>query len=159
VDAVNELERATIRAAVLKVLVDRITAAFKAAKEDVAVQLGPEGRKNAVLGGEKLASVSVTKNGRFSVHNPELFLSWVERNYPSEIYEVPSVRPAFLEAIRKASEAAGQPCTPDGTLDIPGVSMGDPYPLVRKVPGADKIIEDMWQKGRLNLDGDVHELE
>lgn len=155
----NELERATIRAAVLKVLVDRISAAFKKAKEEVAVQLGPEGRKNAVLDGEKLASVSVTKSGRFSIHNADLFRDWVVRNYPSEVFDQPTVRPAFLDAIKKASEAAGQPCTPDGTLDIPGVSMGDPYPLVRKVPGADKIIEDLWRSGRLNVDGELREIE
>jgi hypothetical protein len=155
---VTDLDRLTVRAAVLKLLSDRVYAAFKAAKDDVAAHLGPEGRKNAVLDGIKLASVSVTKSGRFSVYNPAAFLRWVQENYPTEVYDVPTVRPAFLDLIKKTSEAAGQPCAPDGTLDIPGVSIGDPYPLVRKTPEADQVVENLWRSGRLSVDGDIKEL-
>lgn len=142
----------------LKLLSDRVAKAYRQAKDEVAAQLGPEGRKNAVLDGVKVASVSVTRTGRFSVHNSAVFVDWVARNYPTEIYEEPTVRPAFLEAIKKASEAAGQPCTPDGTLDIPGVSIGDPYPLVRKTAEADLIVENLWMSGRLSIDGEVKEI-
>lgn len=154
----NELERATIRAAVLKLLSDRLNDAFKAAKLEVAQQLGPEGRKNAVLDGHKLASISVTKNGRVSVSDERALTRWVEQNYPTEVETTVKVRPAFLDAIKKASEAAGEPCSPTGELDVPGINIGDPYPMLRKAPGADELIEQMWQAGRLTMDGEVKEL-
>ena len=154
-----DLDRLAVRAAVLKLLNDRVYKAFKQAKDDVALHLGAEGRKNAVLDGVKLAAVSVTKNGRFSIHNEAAFTSWVEENYPTEVVEVTKVRPAFLEAIKRASEAAGQPCTPDGTLDIPGVGIGEPFPLVRKTPEAEEIVERLWREGRLTVDGEIKEIE
>lgn len=155
----SDLGHAAVKAAVLKILNDRVAAAFKAAKEEVAEILGPEGRKNAVLDGMKLASVSVTKAGRVSVSNEKLLVDWVAENYPTEIEETIKVRPAFLEAIKKASEEAGEPCAPDGSLDVPGISVGEPYPLVRKAPGADEIVEQLWQSQRLTLDGTLKELE
>lgn len=143
----------------LKLLSDKVNAAFKAAKDDMARELGPEGRKNAVLDGDKIASVSVTKSGRVSVTSEAQFVRWVEEHYPTEIEHVPQVRPAFLEAIKKASEAAGEPCSPRGELDIPGVTVGDPYPLVRKSAGADELLERLWQSGRITLTGEIKEIE
>lgn len=154
----SELERATVRAAVLKILNDRVYAAFKAAKDEVASHLGPEGRKNAVLEGNKLASVSVSKSGRITVTNEPALLRWVQENYPTEIETVERVRPAFLDLIKKDTEAAGEPCF-RGELDVPGISVGEPYPLVRKAPGADELVEALWRSGRLSVDGEVKELE
>lgn len=154
----SDLERATIKAAVLKILNDRVSAAFKAAKDEVAVALGAEGRKNAVLDGHKLASVSVTKGGRVSVSNETLLTKWVEENYPTEVEQVTRVRPAFLDMIKKASEAAGEPCSPNGELDVPGISVGEPFPLVRKTAGADEIVEKLWAAGRLSMSGELKEL-
>jgi hypothetical protein len=37
--------------------------------------------------------------------------------------------------------------------------VGDPYPLVRKTAGADELVEDLWRKGRLSVDGEVREIE
>lgn len=155
----TDLNQAAVKAAVLKILNDRVAAAFKAAKEEVAQILGPEGRKNAVFDGMKLASVSVTKAGRVSVSNEKLLIDWVAEHYPTEIEETIKVRPAFLEAIKKASEEAGEPCSPFGDLDVPGVSVGEPFPLVRKSPGADELVEKLWQEQRLTLDGSLKELE
>jgi hypothetical protein len=154
----NELDQLTVRAAVLKILNDRIYQAFKDAKDAVAIHLGPEGRKNAVLEGNKLASVSVTKAGRISVNNEPALLAWVQEHYPTEVEQVSRVRPAFLDKIKRDTEAAGEPCY-QGELDIPGLSVGDPYPLVRKTAGADELVEDLWRKGRLSVDGEVREIE
>lgn len=154
----TELDQIVLRAAVLKILSDRITSAFREAKQAAAEHLGPEGRKNAVLDGNKLASVSVSKSGRVTVD--EAVLSrWVEQNYPTEVETVTRIRPGFLDAIKKATDAAGEPCSPLGDLDIPGVSVGDAYPLVRKAAGADELVEKLWQSGRLSLDGQMKELE
>lgn len=153
-----ELDRVVLRAAVLKILSDRVSAAFRDAKEAAADALGPEGRKNAVFEGTKIASLSVTKNGRISVDEAVLLI-WVKKNYPTEVETVERVRPAFVDAIKKATETAGEPCSPLGDLDVHGVNVGIPYPLVRKVPGADELVEKLWQSGRLTVDGEVKELE
>lgn len=155
----NLLDQLALRAAVLKLLSDKVNAAFKDAKNDMARELGPEGRKNAVLDGEKLASVSVTKSGRVTVSSDIQLTRWVEEHYPTEIEQVNQIRPAFLTAILKASEEAGEPCSPRGDLDVPGISIGDPYPLVRKNAGADELVEKLWQSGRLTLTGEIKEIE
>lgn len=154
----GELDQLALRAAVLKILNDRVYKAFKDAKDAVAMHLGPEGRKNAVLEGNKLASVSVTKAGRVSVNNEAALLRWVQEHYPTEVEQVDRVRPAFLDKIKRDTEAAGEPCY-QGELDIPGLAVGDPYPLVRKTAGADELVEDLWRKGRLSVDGEVKEIE
>lgn len=157
VATVGNLDQIVLRAAVLKILSDRVTAAYRAAKDEAAAILGPEGRKNAVLDNRKLAAVSVSKSGRITVDEAVL-TAWVRRMYPSEVEEVTRIRPAFLDAIKKATESAGEPCTPLGDLDVPGITIGDPYPLVRKTEGADELIEQMWQFGRLTVDGEIKKL-
>jgi hypothetical protein len=64
-------------------------------------------------------------------------------HYPTETELVVAVRPAFLTAIKTASAEAGQPCTPDGTLDVPGlaVSVGQPFIAARPAPAA---AADLW---------------
>lgn len=153
----NELDRMAVKAAVLKILNDRVAFAFKAAKAELAELLGPEGRKNAVLDGHKLASLSVSKNGRVTV-NEMLLTAWVAEHYPTEIETVERVRPAFLDLIKRTSEEAGQPCSPMGDLDVPGIEIGEPYPLVRKTPGADEIVEKLWAEHKISIDG-VMEIE
>lgn len=155
----SELDRLTLRAAVLKLLSDRVYKAFKDAKDELAVILGPEGRKAAVLDGDKIATVSVTKSGRVTVSNEPALTRWVQEHYPTEIEELPTIRPAFLDAIKKASEHAGEPCSPLGDLDVPGISIGDPYPTVRKSAGADELVENLWKTGRLSVDGEIKEIE
>lgn len=136
---------------------DRVSVAFREAKDALAVELGPEGRKNAVYDGHKLASVSVTKSGRVTVDEAVL-LNWVRASYPTEVETVERVRPAFLSLIKADSDAAGEPCL-RGELDIPGVNVGEPYPLVRKTPGADELVEKLWASGAFSLDGEMKELE
>jgi len=155
----TDLDSLAVKAAVLKILNDRVADAFRKAKEDVAEILGPEGRKNAVFEGHKLASVSVSKGGRVSVDDERLLTAWVAENYPTEVEETIKVRPAFLEMIKKCSEEAGEPCGPGGQLDVPGIRVGDPFPLVRKAPGADEIIDRLWREQRLQIDGSLKELE
>lgn len=136
---------------------DRVSVAFREAKDALAVELGPEGRKNAVYQGNKLASVSVTKSGRITVNEPVL-LNWVREAHPTEVETVERIRPAFLSLIKADSEAAGEPCF-RGELDIPGVNVGEPYPMVRKADGADELVEKLWASGAFSLDGEMKELE
>ena len=155
----TDLNNLAIRAAVLKILSDRVNTELKEVKEEIQDILGPEGRKNPTFDGVKLASVFVSKHGRFSVNNKKLFTDWVAENYPTEVHEVLEVRPAFLRMIKEASETAGVPIMPDGTMDIPGVEIGEPYTTVRKDPNADAAVESFWNAGRLGLDGRLKEIE
>lgn len=155
----TDLNSLAMRAAVLRVLNDRIGDELKSVKDEIQEILGPEGRKNPSWDGLKLASIFVSKSGRFSVSNEKLFTGWVKKNYPDEVEQVWRVRPAFLKMIKEASEIAGEPMMPDGTMDVPGVSLGEPYTTVRKSPDADAVVENLWLTGRLGLDGRMRELE
>jgi hypothetical protein len=147
-----------VRTAVLSFLLDKVKATYDAAREEAREALGPEGRVNATIDGNKLGAVSVSKTGRVAV-NEAILTAWVAERYPDQIYTVQKVRPAFLDAIKKSSEAAGEPCTPDGTLDVPGVIIGDPYTSFRKADGGAQVIEHLWNTGRLTYEGTIKELE
>lgn len=142
-----------MKAAVLKYLSDRVNVEFRKAKEDLARELGPEGRKNAVWAGNKVASVTVSKGGRVTVTSEPRLVDWVCEHYPTEAEEVVRVRPAFLEQIKKSSEAAGEPCGPGGELDIPGISVGEPYPMVRTATGGADLLDQLWREGRITIEG------
>lgn len=148
------LQELAIRTVVLRRLQEQISRAYDNAKQELAKELGPEGRKVAELDGHRLATTWVTKR-RVQIRT-ELLLPWVEELYPDEIITemVPavvktSVRDSFVEAIRRATERAGEPCGPGGELDIPGVSLADGYLSVRAAPGADDSISYLWSRGRL----------
>lgn len=155
-----DLNRLALRATIFKVLRDRVDNAYDTARAEAAEELGPEGRKNALYNGAKLASVSVPKTGRFSVSSEVLLLNWVKKYYPTEIELKESVRPAFLTLLRQCTQEAGQPMGPNGELDVPGISLGDPYVMVRPVEGADVLIADLWRSGRIDIEtGTIKEIE
>lgn len=155
----GDLDRLATKAAVLKFLADRVYEAYVEARDAVAQELGAQGRKNAVIGGNKIATVSVTETGRVTISNEEALTAWVEEHFPTEVYEKKTIRKAFLDQIKKTSAAAGEPCAPDGTLDVPGVSVSDPHAMVRKTPGGAEVIEELWRTGRLSIDGEIKEIE
>ena len=131
--------------------------AHEAAKADLAKALGPEGRKVAYADDYRLATTWVTKK-RVQVDQQAL-LAWVKQWWPEEVETetvvTERVRPAFIAAIKAKTERVGEPCAPDGTTGIPGVTLADGYLSVRNAEGADSAIAHLWQMGRLgrlNLD-------
>lgn len=155
----SDLDQVVTRAAVLKALLDRVAAAYDEARASATEILGAEGRKNAVVGDTKVASVSVTKSGRVSVNEPVLS-RWVAENYPTEVETRAVVRPAFLEAIKRRSQEMGMPCSPTGEVDIPGVFVGDAYCSVRFADGGREVVAELWRQGRIDLEtGTIKEIE
>lgn len=63
-----------------------------------------------------------------------------------------------LHELKRSSAALGQPCGPGAELDIPGVkvSLPDPVLTCRPAEGAFDIIRDLYNQGVLELDGTVH---
>lgn len=149
-------KQAAVRAAALKVLSDKVKAANDEAKSEALGVLDPGDKLSASYQGAKLGSVSVS-NGRVSarVTDPEAFAAWVAEHYPTEVVHKPVVRDAFAKAVLDASKNAGEPCAPDGTLDVPGVqvSEGDPYVSVRLAEGAEEVVRRMVADGAMELDG------
>lgn len=155
----TDLDALALRVAVFKALFDRVKAEYDTARATLGETLGPEGRKNAVFANQKLASISVTTAGRVSVDEPKVS-RWCAELYPTEVEERPVIRPAFLEQLKSASAAAGEPCSPFGDLDIPGISVGDPFPSCRFAPGGREAIAELWTQGRIDLStGAIRELE
>lgn len=154
-----ELDDVVLQLAVLRVLQDQIKKRYDEVRHQAVEVLGAEGRKNATWEGEKIAAVSVSKSGRVSIDQAKL-LEYVMENYPTEVESLPAVRQAFVKAIMNATAEAGQPCMPDGTLDPPGVSVGEPYASVRPTWNASDTVRRLWRDRKINLDDpNILELE
>jgi hypothetical protein len=151
---VNELDRLTVQTVVLRRLQERLSQAYKEAKTRLEEALGAEGRRAARVGNYRLATATVTKM-RASVFEPAL-MRWVEDNYPDAIVEevvtTRKINSKFVEAVKRATEDAGQPCGPGGELDILGVSLLPGYLTVRPAADCDAIIDELWRTGQVGLD-------
>jgi hypothetical protein len=160
-----ELDDLSVRVVVLRALQEKIAKAHEAAKADLAKALGPEGRKVAYADDYRLATTWVTK--RRAQVNQAALLEWVKKWCPEEVETetvvTERVRPAFIAAIKAKTERVGEPCAPDGTTGIPGVTLVDGYLSVRNAEGAEAAIAHLWQMGRLgrlNLDStEILEIE
>lgn len=146
-----DLDAMAVRAVVLRKLQTRIDEAYRDAKRDLEEALGPEGRKVAYVDSTRLATTWVTKR-RVQI-NTDALLPWVQAHYPEHVEEntitTHTIYGGFLEAIKKATERAGEPCGPGGELDLPGVSLAPGYLAVRAADGGDELIAHLWQQGRL----------
>lgn len=152
-----DLDDLSVRVVVLRTLQEKIAKAHEIAKADLTKALGPEGRKVAYVDGYRLATTWVTKK-RVQVDQAAL-LEWVMQWYPEEVETQTTVthrvRPAFITAIKNKTERVGEPCAPDGTTGIPGVTLADGYLSVRESEAAAAAIAHLWREGllgRLNLD-------
>lgn len=127
-----------VQAVALRVLADKVTQRASEVRAALAEALDPGDRKTAALDdGTKVGTVTYTSAAWSArVTDPKAFADWVAAHYPTEV-EV-TVRPAFRDAVLRASKQACVPMTPDGQLDVPGVQVtkGDPYVAVRPDPAA-----------------------
>lgn len=161
----DERDRASLQAAVLAVLAHRIAEAQEQAKKRLLNLMGAGDRLNPTLGGVRLAAVSKSRGGegpaRAAITDPKAYFGWVREHHPDEIVTV--VRESFTARLLNTSAVVGRACSPDGVLDVPGVtvtgSTKDPYISVRPTPEAVSVIADYWQQGRLMLDGTLREIE
>lgn len=152
---------AAMRAAVLKVLAERVTAAHKEAREEVQDAMETGDRVNPSLNGTRLAAVTKTEaRVTATVVDPDRFAHWCAVHHPTEVQTKTVVRSSWVAAVLDASRRAGEPCGPDGTLDVPGikVTVGEPGLSVRLTPEAEATVERLWRDGLIVLDGTVLEL-
>jgi hypothetical protein len=160
-----DLDDLSVRVVVLRMLQEKIAKAHEIAKADLAQALGPEGRKVAYADEYRLATTWVTKK-RVQVDQQAL-LEWVKKWHPEEVETetvvTERVRAAFVTAIKNKTERVGEPCAPDGTTGIPGVTLAPGFLSVRAAEGGADAIAHLWQTGRLgrlNLDStEVLEIE
>lgn len=142
------------RLAVLGVLAARIKQADTEARQQFLQAMAVGDRLNPADDDVKLAAVSKIR-GRTgaTITDPEKFARWCAEHYPTEVEHRPVVRDSWARAVLDASKRSGQPCAPDGTLDIPGVSVttGDPTVTVRLTEDASEAVEALWRAGRINL--------
>lgn len=159
--AVTDVRDLARKAAILGVVADLVTTALKSAKAQLRAELAVGERLVPNEGGVALAAVQMVKgHATPAVVDEGKLARWVAEHYPTEVETKTVVRPAFLAALKSASVQAGEPCSPDGVLDVPGliVTVGDPYVRVTLTGDAKGAVEQMWREGRVSLDGEVREL-
>jgi hypothetical protein len=168
------LKEAATEEAVLKALLDRIDAAYKAKRIEVQQLLDEavqeNGQRNVAVevpGGETAATVNL-KPGKAeaTVHDVEALLAWVLAEYPAEIERkfTTLIRPAFLTKLLAELTAANGTDWPDpetGVIHtVPGVSITPNRGRTHEVRFAGpkgavgrEQIAAAWQSGLLAIPG------
>ena len=157
----NNPSDAALRTAVLQVLMARVRDADRIARHEAQAAMATGDRLNPSIGDTRLAAVTKTKpRVTASVTDPVRFAAWCAEHHPTEVQTTTVVRDGWVNAVLGASRTAGEPCAPDGTLDVPGirVSVGDPGLTVRLTDEAQDAVERLWRAGQISLDGNVIEL-
>jgi hypothetical protein len=144
----------TLRAAVLKVLLDEVTAQLAITKlaTEAAFKTAESSQAPAVLpGGAKVATVSLAgADGKTaSVTNTGAFLAWMIANHPEETEVV--VRGNAQKKILDAAKKAGRAVDPATGDVIPGIEVKDsrPYVSILFKPGGADAVADAWLAGEL----------
>ena len=140
--------------ALCKWLEDRI----KGWKAEAKAQLGllPGERKAAVVGGQILGHVSMTKGRKTARVTSEAgLLAYVKANYPTEIEVEERINPAFLklmldDAAKKGAFIDSDGVVIDGLIDV---VTGEPYPMSKLADDADLSIAALLQRGQLGING------
>ncbi len=109
---VTPVREVIARLALLKVLRERVNAAFEQAKFEAAGLLADGERIIAVIEGQRLGSVTAVAGSlRAKVIDDRAFTAWVANRYPAEL--VTSVRESFREAfLRRIAQDAEPDDTP-----------------------------------------------
>lgn len=119
----NETDRQLAgRAIVARVFVEQAQALAKAVRDVVEPGLEPGEHITAQLGdGTRVGKVRRNERSQVAVTtDPDALLKWCRLNRPDEVEMVPTIRPAFLEYLRKQCKDHGYAFDPDGEI-IPGI--------------------------------------
>ena len=156
-----EMSRADIAARLLalKVVADWIKAEDRQLREKAAeamvVGSRQEGLANPADKDTLLGFVQLTKaRETASVTDPAALLAWVQRVAPTEVVQVPQIRPAFLASVLTEVKSHGGWISPDGELLAPdGVEIrtGSPVLTVKATAEADQLVADALAGRRLEL--------
>lgn len=119
----NETDRTLAgRAVVAKVFVEEATRLAKAIRDVVEPGLEPGEHITAQLGdGTRVGKVRRNERSVVAVTtDPDALLKWCQTNRPDEVQQVPTIRPAFLEYLRKQCKEHGYAFDAEGAI-IPGI--------------------------------------
>jgi len=120
---VNETDRQLAgRAIVAKVFVEEATRLAKAVRDVVEPGLEPGEHITAQLGdGTRVGKVRRNERSVVAVTtDADALLKWCRKNRPDEVELVPTIRPAFLEYLRKQCKEHGFAFDAEGEI-IPGI--------------------------------------
>lgn len=133
-----------------RVVIDLMAQLHGDAKSSLVELLDVGDRFSAAYKGD-VFGVTWMNKGRTSaaVSDMDKLARWVAEKYPTEVVSKPVIREAFLAAILDKSKDAGEPCMPDGTLDVPGVrvSTGDAYLSMKPAAEAAAVVARMVADG------------
>lgn len=137
-----------------KWLEDRIKEWAAEANRNLAMLPGE--RKAAVVGGQVIGHVTLTKGRRTAkVMSPEGLLAFVKAHHPTEVESFERVRPAFLKVLLDDAVKKGAHIDSDGVVidGLIAVVDGDPYPTRKLTEDADIAIAGLLSRGALGVDG------
>lgn len=175
-----------LKLAALKVLSDYTTQCYLIARAEAArtMKRGERLVARSPVDDQKIAVIPMSdpKTVATVVDEPAL-TEWLKEHYPEKVisgYKVTgtqaevvnvlfehaphlirrteAIQLEALHEIRRTSAALGQPIGPGAELDIPGIEVTTPDPVVTCRPTEDAlaIIKDLHSQGVLELDGTVH---
>lgn len=140
----TDLRGLAVQAVALRLLADKVAERANRIRQELADALDVGDRKTAALDtGQAVGQIIYAKaSWTAKVIDSCALAEWVNTHYPSEVQLVPTVRPAFLAAILAASKQACLPMAPDGTLDVPGITVtkGDPYITIKPDKAAEPAL-------------------
>ena len=110
------------KAVVAKIFVEMATGLSKAVREFVEPGLEPGEHITAQLGdGTRVGKVRRNERSQVAVTtDADALLKWCRANRPDEVELIPTIRPAYLESLRKQAKEHGFAFDPDGEI-IPGI--------------------------------------
>jgi hypothetical protein len=150
---VNVSETA-LQAAVLKALLDEISARVKVTKaqaEAAFKETGTTGTVPTLPDGTKVATVTYAGGDSKSAYvlDANAFDAWVMKEHPEQMELV--VRDSYRKGLLDAAEKAGQAIDPTTGETVPGIAVKDstPYVSIRFKPGAREAVAQAWRTGEL----------
>ncbi len=137
---VTPVREVIARLAVLKVLREKVNAAFEQTKFEAAGLLADGDRITAMVEGQRLGSVTAVAGSlRAKVTDEQAFTAWVAARYPAEL--VTSVRESFTEALLRRVTQDAEPgntrADPSTGERVPGVEFVTSAGYLRVTPVKD----------------------
>lgn len=150
-EALNEGESVDMLALRLLALSEykkRVEAARGAVKRQLEELLSTGDTKKPSLPGQERRTVGTVTYSKgkqkAAVTDVKAFTAWSMKHYPESVDLVPVVKAWHVKAILDYSTEIGEPCHPDGTLDVEGVEVGDGAPYISATPSA-KLTDNEWR--------------
>lgn len=151
----TDVREQALRAALLKVITERLGDAKKVAHTEISDTWQEKDRTTAVLPGRRVLGTVTLASGKTTakVADQAAYEKWVRETHPGEFVEITvrQVRPEFTTRILSAARQLGTAVDAETGELVPGVDVvkGDPHPMVRLDSEALALVAEAWQSGEL----------